>query len=333
MAHEIEIDQTTGTAAFAASREPAWHRLGTVADHDMTIREGLAAAHLAGWDVRLTEMSAHDFTGNYVARLDVPDHRAVVRTNPFTSEAETLGVVGKGFRPLQNEQVAAFAEAILDADGIVMDACGSIRGGREVFMTVRLPEGMSIGGQDEHDMYLAMVNGHDGSRSLSCIATPVRVVCANTVAAAERVNAGVYTVKHTAQLDTWSPREAQQALQVAGTYRDRFAVLAEQLLAEPMGSDEFDRFIDAHYTPEPDETAGITARNNRDRTRGKLRWLFNESDTQANCRNTRWGAYNAVAEWREYYTPRTDQAKVATSVLLGSDAAVRGHAFRQLLAV
>jgi hypothetical protein len=49
MAHELDINN--GVASFAA-RTDAWHRLGQIVGHAMDAETALAAAHLAGWNVR-----------------------------------------------------------------------------------------------------------------------------------------------------------------------------------------------------------------------------------------------------------------------------------------
>jgi hypothetical protein len=79
MAHELDI--TNGVASFAA-RTDAWHRLGQTVGHSMTAEEALAAAHLAGWNVRkmalqvplqpvITDDGGRDDVRLWVLKLDV----------------------------------------------------------------------------------------------------------------------------------------------------------------------------------------------------------------------------------------------------------------------
>jgi hypothetical protein len=89
-----------------------------------------------------------------VTSLDVPGY-ATVRTNPFTHRPEALGVVGSGYLPLQNEEHAEFLNLLADQSGAIFDTAGSLRGGRQVFVTMRLPESLKVGGTDRVDLNIA----------------------------------------------------------------------------------------------------------------------------------------------------------------------------------
>jgi hypothetical protein len=168
MAHEIDI--TNGVASFAA-RTDAWHRLGQIVGHAMTAEEALAAAHLSGWKVRkmaLTVPQEPVITDKGVttpAPLAVDDHFATVRTNPITGTLDVLGVVGSKYEPVQNES-CALLNALTDESGAVFETAGALRGGREIFVTMRLPESMTFdgidGSKDRTVFMLAALNSHDG---------------------------------------------------------------------------------------------------------------------------------------------------------------------------
>jgi hypothetical protein len=169
MAHEIDI--TNGVASFAA-RTDAWHRLGQIVGHAMDAETALAAAHLAGWNVRKMALQVPQepvITDNGVttpAPLPVDDHFATVRTNPITGNIDVLGVVGSKYEPVQNEESCALFNALTDESGAVFETAGALRGGREIFVTMRLPESMTFdgidGSKDRTDFMLAALNSHDG---------------------------------------------------------------------------------------------------------------------------------------------------------------------------
>lgn len=105
MAHEIE-QFTDGTAAFLGARQHAWHRLGTVVPESFTAAEAMQHAYLGGWNVHKEPLTTTVLTYDGVSTLTVPDQFATVRTNPKTGTPDVLGVVGKGYRPIQNEEHA-----------------------------------------------------------------------------------------------------------------------------------------------------------------------------------------------------------------------------------
>ena len=140
MSHQIETHANTAAALFA--RVDPWHRLGTTLEGEaFTAEQAMTLGHLGGWDVRKVPLSASEITADGVTQMDVPGF-ATVRTNPFTRTPEALGVVGSAYHPLQNEEHADFLNRLADESGAIFDTAGSLRGGRQVFVTMRLPESL-----------------------------------------------------------------------------------------------------------------------------------------------------------------------------------------------
>jgi phage/plasmid-like protein (TIGR03299 family) len=174
MAHELE-QLADGSTAFATARIPAWHQLGTVTTGCMTAAEVLATARLDRWQVRKIPLVGVDpVTGIH---LPAPDKRMTVRTTPVTGEVGYLGVTGKAYVPVQNEDCTELLDLLVDASDAVYETAGSLRGGRQVFITMRLPDGVRIAGIDPVDIYLAVTTSHDGSSALRVDAVPLRMVC------------------------------------------------------------------------------------------------------------------------------------------------------------
>ncbi|MFD9413067.1 hypothetical protein ACFWBN_39640 [Streptomyces sp. NPDC059989] len=107
MADEIERFRD-GSAAFVSARVSAWHRLGRVTADVLTAEDAMREASLDGWNVRLVGLHATELTADGATLLDVPNHRASVRTHPKSGRPETLGVVGPDYVPVQNEEHAEF---------------------------------------------------------------------------------------------------------------------------------------------------------------------------------------------------------------------------------
>ena len=170
MGHELDI--TDGQVSFANSRSDHWHRLGQSVGHAMTAREALDAAHLAGWNVRKMALQVPqqpvigDDGVTTPPPLAVPDFYATVRTNPINGGLDVLGVVGSKYEPVQNEASCGLLDAITDESGAHFETAGALRGGRETFITMKLPNSMVFdgidGSKDRTDFYLAALNSHDG---------------------------------------------------------------------------------------------------------------------------------------------------------------------------
>ena len=79
--------------------------------------------------------------GTNVARSDLDRvvDLLVSQTLDAVSYTHLLGVVGSGYHPLQNEEHAEFLNLLADESGAIFDTAGSLRGGRQVFVTMKLP--------------------------------------------------------------------------------------------------------------------------------------------------------------------------------------------------
>jgi hypothetical protein len=175
MAHELDI--TDGQVSFANSRSDHWHRLGQSVGHTMTAREALQAAHLASWNVRKMALQVPqepviDDTGvTTPPPLAVPDFYATVRTNPINGRLDVLGVVGTKYEPVQNEASCQLLDALVDQSGAHFETAGALRGGRETFVTMKLPRSIVFtgkdGSRDTTSFYLVALNSHDGYLPLS----------------------------------------------------------------------------------------------------------------------------------------------------------------------
>lgn len=367
MPHQIE-QFSDGSAAFASARMHAWHRLGTVAPEPMTVDQAMELAKLGEWNVRTEPLMAlvpghqcvecghlqgdrHDdlcATGDHDgvddSRLvdehdtaiptEVPDHKAVVRDNPESRKPEVLGVSGLDYTPIQNEQLAEMVKAITDQSEGFVETAGSLRGGRDVFITTKLPEGLTVGGVDALDLYLAGMNTHDGRRALRLITTPVRVVCANTQAAALDNYRSSFTIRHTPGAHK-RVQEAREALQLTWSYAQEFQAEAEKMITEKLTIKAFEKLC-REIWPKPDDEASTVLKDADDKRMADLLGLFRTADTQENIRGTRWAGYQAITELVDHFAPVKDTENAATvraeRALFGQAKAVKEKAF-ELLAV
>lgn len=330
MSHQIEIN-ADGTANAAFARVPAWHRLGTVMDRKMTVSEAVRAANLGNmdpngpgrWNVRaipaFAEETVMDKDGVDTVRIADPRNSLAVRTNPVTGVAESLGVVGNGFGFVQNEELGPFMEAILDKSGAeFIDTAGSLDEGRRVFMTAKLPQDIMVGGVDRLNLYLAILNAHDGTRAFTSLLTPIRVVCANTEGAALRNCPQSWTRRHSSKIGS-AVAEAAQALGMAERYTALFAEEAERMIQTAMTEAQFQEIV-AGLFPAPEEDAGVRTHNNHAQKIETITGLWH-ADTQKEIAFTRWAGYNALTEFSDHYT-RVQAGKDATDAMV---AAVRAR--------
>jgi hypothetical protein len=128
MADAVEI--INGVGSMYSFREPAWHGLGTVVTEEHTTKEVMDIANLSNWNVRLEDVQLpEDYTSSKSNFLVVRDH-------PEDGHPDVLAVVGERYQTLQNEELFAFADNLLD--GARWETAGSLKNGRVVFGSLAL---------------------------------------------------------------------------------------------------------------------------------------------------------------------------------------------------
>ena len=322
MAHELEVS-ATGEATFASFREPAWHKLGTVFNEEVTTAEMLKLANLNDWNVRLEDVPMPD--GFESDR----NYSFVTRTNPFDkSQNDVLGVVGERYVPLQNEELFEFGDALLD--GGRWETAGSIKNGRQVFGSLALnretvldPNGVS----DKVNNYLLVNTSHDGSIAIQASVTPVRVVCSNTLnlAIGGRGRGGVkqsFKIRHT-QTANGKIQQAREALGLANAYLDEFDKLAQKLIQTEISKNTFDQIVAKAYpAPEKDSKGSVKKHSNKVDAIQSI-YVGEYNNTIA---GTAWGALNGLTERLDWYRkPRGGNGESVYASASGFDPVINAE--------
>ena len=329
MAHELETQN--GVASFASFREPAWHGLGTVFTEEKNTAEMLAAANLNGWNVRLVDVEIPN------TLTSDKSYQYVVRTNPSDkSQTDVLGVVGERYVPLQNEELFAFGDNILDGGGR-WETAGSIRGGRVVFGSLALERETILdpsGVADKVKTYLLINTSHDGSIAIQASITPVRVVCANTLNLAlgrkGKAPKQSFKIRHT-QSAEGKIAVAREALGLANKYMDEFDIMANAMIQKEITAAQFNDIILAAYPkPEKDTKGAIKKWENKvDVINDIYTGQFNGM-----IANTAWGALNALTERLDWYrSARGGNNESILAAASGFDATITAEKNRLLKVV
>ncbi|MGH7072235.1 MAG: DUF932 domain-containing protein, partial [Acetobacteraceae bacterium] len=181
MPHEIESLAYFGTTP--------WHGLGTpLTDDDLYDWTRTCEKSGLDWSVELTPLVTAD-TQAAVA------HKAVRRT----SDGRVLGVVGPRYTALQNQDAFKWFQPFLDAKEAALHTAGSLREGSRIWVLAKLNrEPLVVAPGDEVEKFILLSHGHDGSLAVRVGFSPIRVVCANTLALAHGSDASkLIRIKHT----------------------------------------------------------------------------------------------------------------------------------------
>jgi phage/plasmid-like protein (TIGR03299 family) len=153
------------------------------------------------------------------------------------------GIVADKYQPFQNEALVDYLHTLTDESGACLDTAGSMRGGADVVVTMKLPTTMLVGGIDELDVNIAFLNNHTGNRAITGLITPTRIVCANTQRAALANARSSFKIRHTANAGD-RVQQAREQLGLTWKYVAEFQTQAERMINESLEEVEFRKVCD-----------------------------------------------------------------------------------------
>lgn len=291
MAHDLAT--TDGRAAMVYCGKTPWHGLGTRLDAPATSAEAIEAAGL-NYRAELVSLMTDDGTL-------VPERKAVVRSD----NRDVLGVVGNSYVPIQNGECFSFLDAVVAEGSVRYHTAGALGKGEKVWLLAVLPGHIRVKNTDDiTEKFLLLHNSHNGSSALRVFFTPIRVVCANTLAIAERKGRrqGI-AIQHTGDLAA-KVREAQEVLGLAHRFYDDMQIKVDVLANHQPTPSQLKAYFQSLYPDVPD------GKNKRaENIRSELFRLFEEGKGQdiPGIQHSTWAALHAVTEWVDHH--RTTRAR------------------------
>lgn len=332
MSHNLFYNPTSNQYSFMSVKETAWHGLGQIVKDYPTSVEAIIHAGLdftvekrpLFTDIRLG-MEGQDGS----AKLSVPDYFATVRQDNNT----VLGVVGNDYSVIQNKDAFTFFDSIVGGDGIFYETAGALGNGERIFITAKLPSYIRVGQDDLIENYLLLTTSHDGSGSITVAFTPVRVVCANTLAAALRNLKNVVRIKHTAN----AKQRLEQAHKVMGISNElttQMDGIFNQWAKVKITDIEVQKLIQLAMVPNKEVLHNIQTGQLDDLSTCFVNMCddvfeYAQSSPTQQLETTKgklFGAYNAITGYfQNVRTYKTNEAKVK-SILFGGTAQLRTQA-------
>jgi phage/plasmid-like protein (TIGR03299 family) len=217
-------------------------------------------------------------------------------------EAVALGMVGRGYEPLQNRDAFTFFEPFIENGYAQFHTAGALGNGERVWVLVKLNEQIVIKGDDLIDRFLLLSNSHDGSGAVSIRFTPIRVVCQNTLNYAMKRSSGVISVRHTRHI-AWHLANAQaEELKriIEKTFKDAETLFGRMAMME-MKAEDTESFLEFLFPR--------TEKQKRDKTEperwARIRSILDDPEvTPKSTRTTLWALYNAIIRDEDYRTSR-----------------------------
>jgi phage/plasmid-like protein (TIGR03299 family) len=225
------------------------------------------------------------------------------------SDGKAMSVVGSRYHLYAFEQVAEFGQTILDTGEAVIETAVSTRNETAFFLVLKIPREIKIAGLDHEqiDLYLGLSNSIDASSKFRAVVTPVRWECTNTESLGIKTAPRSYELRHTASLEG-RVLDARTALDVTFAYTDALVELGNTMVHQKLRGSDFSAFLNRLVPLPPAALAGDRVVTNREAVRQAIRKVHDSSDTVTNIKGTRWGALQAVIEYRDHVAPRRKSA-------------------------
>lgn len=267
-----------------STRQAPWMKLGTVIEDEVTSAE---AAKLGGLDfeVELRKAGRIDKNGKWV---EAEERKSVVRTDTD----DFFGYVSNDYAPVQYADAFSFMDEINSK----FTAAGALKGGRQGFMVVKLPDSIDLstlelkGVSDPHELYVVLRTSHDRSKGIEICLMTLRNLCMNQLTLPS-LTADVpqrWAIRHIGKPEE-KMREAAATLKRADKYARRFLEMAENLADIPVAVDHAERLVRAILPDRP----------RRDQQVQAITSAFQNSEF-VGFAGTGWGLVNAVSEYFEW---------------------------------
>lgn len=317
---------------FSGSGVVPWHKKGVVLEGLLTSEEAIKAAGL-DWTVSKRKIYVNRGPNQMLVDRPEEDFFAITRDD----NEVTLGIVGQQQAVLQNRNAFALLDQIVGEKLALYETAGALGKGERVWMLLKLPGILRVGGDDTIEKYLLCCHGHDGSLAFYLFETGVRVVCQNTLTMAlqQRKGEGI-KIKHT--IKAMKNLTADSLRERLGLAHQNFGVMegaARVLASKRVGVMEMMQYLQMLW-PKPEEGYGPRTQTMLE----EIEKLFDGGQRGADMptvKGTAWGLFNAVAEYVDFHRPskntrnNTEDQNRTASILFGSARDVKQRAWTAAL--
>lgn len=266
-------------------REVPWHGIGCCVEEAPTSADAL---RLAGLDWTVIQKNVKTDDG-----ILIPGYKANIRDK----DNKTLGIVTDKYKVVQNHEAFAFTDALLNNDDVRYECAGSLNHGRRVWMLARMPETEILG--DKFENYLCFTNTHDGTGAVRVCATPVRVVCQNTLNLALNNATRAWSVKHMGRTED-KLHEAQMCLKLHNSYMENLKTQADIYANTVISEDQLQDILSDLFPVFPQMSQREA--NNVKALKDEFMICYFMPDI-VKFRNTAWGVINAASDMATHNAP------------------------------
>lgn len=262
-----------------SERTVPWMKLGRLTDGVLTAQSAAAEAKL-DFDV-VPAPTAFLWNGEWV---QMGNRKTIVRQD----SGMPMSIVSSDYPILQYSDAFDFMDQI-NPEYV---AAGALKGGKQGFMVVRVPDNFELNllDGDRHEMFMVLRTSHDLTRAVEVAMMPLRMRCMNQLTL-RSLTKGVehrWTIRHTSTMHQ-KLAEAKSSLIQYGQYVEVFKALVERLAAIKVGQDKA-RHVLKQILPDLPRT---------EERINSIIALWQTGDTVGYTDNA-WGFLNAISDYYDW---------------------------------
>lgn len=283
----------TGAYVKRSEADVPWHKLGTALPPGLQDSKSMMEAGGLDWEVEVAPL--------WIPSITDPNEYSEVEYNAVrrVTDGTIFGYVGGRYDPLQNRDAFAFMDKFFQDGTLQYECVWALHGGSVVVLVASVGDTIRIGPEDEIKPYVFLMNGHDGKTGVLLKECATRIVCANTLNIARSEQSTEFKFRHTSSLQTRIEQAGNSLAFVKKHFqaqKDKFEEWADSKLEE----ETWNKIV---VTLAPDDPeASDRVKHAMMFNRQKLQDVYEKSPSVD--RGTKWGAFNAAAEFIDWYEPR-----------------------------
>lgn len=298
--------------------ETPWHKLGKIVQEAPSTEEAIKLAGL-DWTVSKRPVKVVNPDGSET----IADGYAAITRD---SDDSVFNILGDDYHPLQNSKAFEFFDPFVKSGLAKFETAGSLRDGRTIWVLATLNKApIEIGKNDAVRKFLLLSNGHDGSMAVRVGFTPIRVVCANTLALSHSAkDSRLLRVFHSRQVES----NLDKIQQIVNAADAKFEATAEQyraLAKKRVGKEELKKYVEIvfGFSGVEEERRAVA----KERITADIMRLFEtgRGSELETAKGTVWGLYNSVSEFLSYERGRVEDSRL-NSLWFGDAARINQKA-------